>query len=199
MLVKETVNNNFTHLIQIRIKKDTALLLINEQIAKPIVKTTMVANAKKVRAILKLGLVPEDYKDTPIEDGKSQSYSFKFLLLLLAYVKHTTALRCEGFSPAQISRPDICDEMMKRVDREKLISTFRDKLEVVGKNLPSYFALECIKVSKSTLYTLTKLHPELPPIQWGRTYTPEEIDQWRNFLVNRKYQHHFQKDKEVAL
>jgi hypothetical protein len=198
MLLNRLVNNDFVHVVEVRIKKDTALLLINDQIDLPIAKTTMVANAPRVKAILNKKFVPEAFKDTPVEEGKSQSYSFKFFLLLLAYIKRTSQLRADGKSPASITQLRITDDMVNAIDIDKLLVAFKDKIKVIGKNLPSYFALENIKVSKSTLYTITKIHPELPPMQWNRTYTSEEIEQWRNFLKNRKYQHYFTKNTEVA-
>lgn len=199
MLVNKIVNNDYVHVIQIKIKKDTAILLINDQLALPVTKNTMVRNAEKVENLIIKGCVPESFKDTPVEEKRTQSYSFKFLLLLMAYLKRTSDLRNEGFSPASITQHRITEEMLNAIDLEKLIETFKNKLEIVGKNLPSYFALENIKISKSTLYNLSRIYPNLPAMQWKRTYTPDEIEQWRQFLSNRKYQHHFEKKKTVAI
>lgn len=197
MLVEREVNNNYVHVLKVKVKKDTALILINEQLQIPIVFTTMRSNAAKVSALILNKRVPTNFLDAEIPKN-SQSYSIKFLILLMAYLKQVDDKKLKNYSPVSYATHQLVDSHISQVNIEKLLESFRSKISVLGKNLADYFALEEIKVSKSSLYNFSKQHPELPQMEHGRVYTPEEIDQWRTFLKNRTYKHRFVKEGFVA-
>lgn len=199
MLVEQLVNNDFVQVLEVKVRKETALLLINEQIEVPIKKTTMRDNAARVKTLLANRKVPKAFKDIQAPAHSSQSYPFKFFILLLAYLKKTSYKRKQGYSPVTWNESEITQEMIQDIDLDLLLQSFRTKIKVVGKNLPVYFALESIKVSKSSLYNFSRLYPELPAMQWGKEYTPEEIDQWRQFLLNKPTRNLFTKQGQALL
>lgn len=199
MYLESEVNGGYVHVLKVKVKKATALQLINEQLEIPIVFTTMRSNAAKVSALLNAKQVPEVFRDTEVPKN-AQSYSMKFLILLMAYLKQVDYKKRVGFSPNSYGVSQITAEHIDLVHTEKLLESFRSRISVKGKNLADYFALENIKVSRSTLYNIskTKEGAKLPKMEYGKVYTPEEIDQWRQYLKNRTYKRYFVKEKEVA-
>lgn len=199
MTIERPADTDYVHVLKVKVKKETALLLINEQLEIPIVFTTMRSNAARVSALVNTKRVPEVFIDAEIPKN-SQSYSMKFLILLMAYLKQADNKKIQGFSPNLYGEHQITENHINLVNTEKLLESFRSRISVKGKNLADYFALECIKVSRSTLYNIskTKEGANLPKMEYGRVYTPEEIDQWRQYLKNRTYKRYFIKEKETA-
>ena len=193
------VENYAKDLTEIRISKKTALLLINGIAHVPITYDTLRRNSRTVRGLIISKKVPMEFGEDCILKKNQHAYSFKFFILLAAYVKSVSFKRFQKFSPNQWHEEEITESMIKEINLEKLINSFKTKLPVKGQNLPTYFALEGIKVSKSSLYNYSKSDSSLPVMSWSKIYSPEEIEQWRQYLLNRSHQKSAVSEKYVAL
>ena len=135
--------------------------------------------------------VPDEYINEEIPIRKSSLFSVKFSVLLLATSFEKERMKDEGYHTTHCTVTEITQSMVDAVDIEDVQAKIMemilgtDRTECLGKYLALYFHFEGIQVHQNSFYAWSRMNPLLPEYNRNKVYNSEEIERWRDFLLNK--------------
>jgi len=170
--------------------------VFNNNLHFPIVQSmTWLKNAEHLRELIEASKVPVRFLDTNVSNKGAKYFDWSFICALYVMVKIKDIRKKTGERGKNVTVHEITNQDLERhLDEKALFLDFvnacqeRDtegNLVYKGKDFQFYFGLEGISCNNKSFYRWSELNPDLPAYVYGKKYTSEEFDQWRQFLLTK--------------
>jgi hypothetical protein len=180
--------------LDIQVKYKTFVEVTNRHLTEPVTKATFTKEVEKVSRLVLDKKIPEVFLSTelPVKGYKYLSWRMVCLVWVAMQLKDERKKLYYGRNVAvtQITLNDC----YQHLDERRLFGLFYDEWVEKdregnriyrGKHFSFFFKLEGLTCHNASFYRWSQQYPGLPNYDYGKGYSEEEFDQWRQFLRNK--------------